>query len=55
MLASSPASILNQNLTDLGIPNRFNPSESDSRVFGTRVANPILAAVMCDRINRPHI
>src|ERR1700731_980073 len=30
MLASDPASILNQNRTDLGIPNRFNPKESDS-------------------------
>jgi hypothetical protein len=31
MLASDPASILNQKPSDLGIPNRFNPSESDSR------------------------
>jgi hypothetical protein len=30
MPASDPASILNQNRTDLGIPNRFNPKESDS-------------------------
>jgi hypothetical protein len=30
MLASDPAGILNQNRTDLGIPNRFNPKESDS-------------------------
>src|SRR5689334_17395072 len=28
MLASSPASILNQNLTDLGIPNRFTLNSS---------------------------
>jgi hypothetical protein len=32
MPASDPASILNQNRTDLGIPNRFNPKESDSRL-----------------------
>jgi hypothetical protein len=31
MLASNPASTLNQNRTDLGIPNRFNSSESDSK------------------------
>ena len=31
MLASSPASILNQSLPDLGIPYRFNPNESDSK------------------------
>ena len=33
MLASDPASILNQNYPDLGIPNRFNPKESDSKTF----------------------
>ena len=33
MLASDPASILNQNYPDLGIPNRFNPKESDSRIL----------------------
>jgi hypothetical protein len=32
MLASNPASILNQNPADLGILNRFNPNESDSRL-----------------------
>src|SRR5262249_55001417 len=31
MLASSPASILNQTAPDLGIPFRFNPNESGSR------------------------
>jgi hypothetical protein len=31
MLASSPASTLNQNSPDLGIPDRFSPKESDSR------------------------
>jgi hypothetical protein len=36
MLASNPASILNQNRNDLGIPNRFNPEESDSRITGIR-------------------
>jgi hypothetical protein len=40
MLASSPASILNQNSPDLGIPYRFNPDESDS-------------SVVCDCKNRP--
>jgi hypothetical protein len=33
MLASNPASILNQNPADLGIPNRFNPYESDSSLL----------------------
>ena len=33
MLASGPDSILNQNRSDLGIPNRFNPKESDSSFF----------------------
>ena len=33
MLASNPASILNQNSADLGIQNRFNPNESDSNAF----------------------
>ncbi|SDR44529.1 hypothetical protein SAMN05519103_03228 [Rhizobiales bacterium GAS113] len=32
MLASTPASILNQNKLDLGIPNRFSANESDSMV-----------------------
>jgi hypothetical protein len=32
MLASCPASILNQNPTDSGIPNRFTPDESHSSV-----------------------
>jgi hypothetical protein len=36
MLASNPASILNQNSRDLGIPNRFNPAESDSSAKGVR-------------------
>ena len=31
MLASIPASILNQNPGDLGIPNRFRPKRSCSR------------------------
>jgi hypothetical protein len=31
MLASIPASILNQNSADLGIPNRFRTNESDSK------------------------
>jgi ABC-type uncharacterized transport system substrate-binding protein len=31
MLASYPASILNQRSSDLGIPNRFSPTESDSK------------------------
>jgi hypothetical protein len=31
MLASSPASILNQNPTDLGIPNRFTLNSSRFR------------------------
>ena len=31
MLASNPASILNQIRSDLGIPNRFNTNESDSK------------------------
>ena len=30
MLAPSPASILNQNPADLGIPNRFSPKQSRS-------------------------
>ena len=30
MLASTPASILNQNYRDLGIPNRFSPKQSGS-------------------------
>lgn len=41
MLASIPASTLNQNPADLGIPNRFNSNESDSkgqkRTLGTLV------------------
>ena len=32
MLASIPASILNQNYPDLGIPNRFSPNKSNSRL-----------------------
>ena len=40
MLASNPASILNQNPADLGIQNRFNPNESDSSCSeGTKVAD----------------
>ncbi len=31
MLASDPASILNQNRPDLGIPNQFNPEELNSQ------------------------
>ena len=31
MLASIPASTLNQNTVDLGIPHRFNPKKSDSK------------------------
>jgi hypothetical protein len=31
MLTSNPASILNQNPLDLGIPNRFKPDESGSK------------------------
>jgi hypothetical protein len=34
MLASTPASILNQNYRDLGIPNRFCPKQSGSSSFG---------------------
>ena len=32
MLASTPASILNQTRFDLGIPNQFRPNESNSSV-----------------------
>jgi len=38
MLASNPASTLNQKPADLGIQNRFNPDESDSRMLGFRTS-----------------
>jgi hypothetical protein len=37
MLTSSSASILNQTTPDLGIPIRFNPSESGSRARSLQV------------------
>jgi hypothetical protein len=36
MLASSPASILNQTAPDLSIPLRFNSSESGSNGYAAR-------------------
>ena len=36
MLASTPASILNQNIRDLGIPNRFRPKRSCSNLHQHR-------------------
>jgi hypothetical protein len=33
MLASSPASMLNQNAADSGIPHRFRPNSSRSSYF----------------------
>src|ERR1700724_1614193 len=45
MLASDPASILNQNRTDLGIPNRFNPKESDSRTHPQQTSGRAFAAI----------
>jgi len=38
MLASNPARILNQNTADLGIPNRFRPKQSCSKLL--RFAEP---------------
>jgi len=45
MLASDPASILNQNRTDLGIPNRFNPKESDSSSALRRSSSPMTVSI----------
>src|SRR3977135_4387794 len=40
-------------------PSRDTPwdplVQNTATMFGTRAVNPILAAVMCDRINRPDI
>jgi hypothetical protein len=39
MLASIPASTLNQNRTDLGIPNRFRPKRSCSSVVARQTCH----------------
>lgn len=41
MLASNPASILNQNPLDSGIPNRFSPDESDSKATPTTIIDKL--------------
>lgn len=45
MLASNPASMVNQNPTDLGIQNRFNLSPSRSRAKRQKVLGVIVAAL----------
>ena len=53
MPASDPASILNQNRTDLGIPNRFNPKESDSNERQRWVLRALRSGEECARLARP--
>jgi hypothetical protein len=53
MLASSPASILNQNCPDLGIPNRFIPIESHSKVESAGNTPPVAKITAIRRRTRP--
>jgi tripartite-type tricarboxylate transporter receptor subunit TctC len=50
MLASIPASILNQNSPDLGIPNRFRPTQSRSSRLNAAVEDALANEAVGERL-----